>query len=155
MVTGGHLNHVCIYFRNLLLFEASMLSLKWPLLHLSVSPCSPPPVCLFLLSQCPPTFIHKGHHLIMHWVWRLSADEPDVSSSRFFPGCSQTDMGSKQVEWASRAAEGKREETVCSTSELGNTGPFLHMPMTVRHYGFQYPKEKSFKSDSLAQSQRQ
>lgn len=132
-----------------------MLSLKRPLLHLSVSPCIPPPVCLVLLSQCPPTSIHKGHHLIIHWVWRLSANEPGVSSSKPFQGCSQSDMRSKKVEWASRAAEEMREETVCSTSELGNTGPFLHMPMTVRHYGFRYPKEKSFKSDSLAQSQKQ
>lgn len=70
-------------------------------------------------------------------------------------GCGQTDMGSKQVEWASRAAEGKREETVCSTSQLGNAGSLLHMPKAMRQYGFRHFKENSFKSDSLAQSQRQ
>lgn len=70
-------------------------------------------------------------------------------------GCGQTDTGSKQVEWASRAAEGKREETVCSTSELGNVGSLLHMTKTMRQYGFWHFKENSFKSDSSAQSQRQ
>lgn len=133
-------------------------------------PCSPSngpcyiylslPVFLLLSawSSYPSVRPHPFIRVIIwssHWVWRLSANEPGVSSSKPFPGCSQSDMRSKQVEWASRAAEGKREETVCSTSELGNTGPFLHMPMTVRHYGFRYPKEKSFKSDSLVQSQKQ